>query len=60
MVKREVTKRRDRAIMLKHMAKTHGKPYAFAYMDQWKLAMEEWDQERANEEIACGDGDRES
>ena len=60
MVKREVTKRRDRAIMLKHMEKTHGKPYAFAYMDQWKLAMEDWDQERTNEGIACGDGDRES
>ena len=40
--------------------KAHGKPYAFAYMDQWKLAMEDWDQERANEEIAFGDGDKES
>ena len=60
MVKREGSKKRDRAIMLKHMAKAHGKPNSFAYMDQWKLAMEDWDQERANEEIACGDGDRES
>ena len=60
MVKREVTKKRDWAIMLKNMEKAHGKPYAFAYMDQWKLAMEDWDHERANKEIACGDGDRES
>ena len=38
--------------------KAHGKPHAFAYMDQWRLAMEDWDQEGANQETACGDGDR--
>ena len=51
MVKREVSAKRDQEIVLK--------PHAFAYMDQWRLAMEGLDQERTNQETACGDGDRE-
>ena len=46
-----VSDKRDQAMMLR----AHGKANDISYMDQWRIAMEEWDQEGANQKIACGD-----
>ena len=44
--------KRDQAMMLR----AHGKAHAIAYMDQWRIAMEDWNRERANQKTRCADG----
>ena len=49
-----VSDKRDQAMMLMEHVKAH----AITYMDQWSIAMEDSNQEGANQKTACGDGTR--